>query len=702
MTTGGSPWQDLLVRLASSMNDSELSNFLSVNRVQTDDDLADAIDIDARSRDADNTTVDLHRYMTAIPRLQDRPVVLDTALEATLRSMRNAGIDQVQAVAILVEDYPRLATPIRTCAMLDECVAGTSTIAAGVTAAEPLTLPCSIGEPTEDGRPRYELRELIGRGNQAMVYLAVDRRLSSGDSPAYVAIKVMQHIATDDFMPLPSLGTEAHAARRVNHTNVVRVLDRGIMSDGREFVVYEYVRGTTLQDLRSHRSGPLDPDEAAALVIEIARGLQAAHNAAVLHCDLKPANILLTETRVPKIADFGLARHIQAHDLAEGPVGSFAFMSPEQFSASVEANMTTADIYSLGGVLYWLLTDMAPNGNDAETVGSRLRAGADAEPATPATLREGLDPDLAAICARAIHPRREGRYASAEAFASDLEMYLAHSPISWRKPSRGRLIQLAYLRSPRAFTIITATGFSTVIAIVAAAGLWHTKTVDAYEYQYQMERAKSTISETQRKQELDSARLEGISSYAYSMQKRLTAPGEAPYENWLQGTVIVELLAGQGLNTADEDGHMLWPNRIEVTRELLAKAAAEGRSNEFSSRIWETLLGFWLLKAERFKEAQEVLSTSSGRWSQLFGSGDQVTITVEALANAAKYAQMMDAGNSPAGDVARVRVALENAVQFERLENNVKVVIRESLDRAFKVGKDGAKKPAQQRSHTFD
>lgn len=678
MTAGGSPWQDLLTRLASSMNDSELANFLSVNRVDTDDDLADAIDIDARARDADNTTVDLHRYMTAIPRLQDRPVVLDTALEATLRSMRNAGIDQVQAVAILVEDYPRLATPIRTCAMLDECVAGTSTIAAGVSAAEPLTLPCSVGEPIEDGRPRYELREVIGRGNQAVVYLAVDRRLSSGDSPAYVAIKVMQHIASDDFMPLPSLGTEAHAARRVNHPNVVRVLDRGMMGDSREFVVYEYVRGTTLQELRTLRSGPLDPDEAAALVIEIARGLQGAHNAAVLHCDLKPANILLTEQRIPKIADFGLARHIQAEDLVDGPVGSFAFMSPEQFSASVEANMTTADIYSLGGVLYWLLTDLPPNGNDAETVGTRLRAGAEAPPATPLSHRPSLDPDLAAICARAIHPRRENRYASAEAFASDLEHYLARRPIAWLEPTRARRIRLAYRRSPRAFSMIAVTGLSTIAAVCTAVGVWHTRTVEAFEHQYQLERAKNTVNQAQYQTDLERARVQAIADHARDMNRRFSSPNEAPYENWLQGMLLVEFLTGSGINTGD------WHQRIDVSGKLLAQAAAEGRSDEIGMRIWETMRGYWLLKANRFTEAQEVLDASAARWSTLSGERDQLTRTVRALAEGARYGRLKESQGSSAADIATSRIRIEDAIDGGGIEDNVKTLLRNIITRSLK------------------
>ncbi|HRJ50677.1 MAG TPA: serine/threonine-protein kinase, partial [Phycisphaerales bacterium] len=398
MTRPATTWKDLLTRLASSMNESELGTFLSRHGIESDDDLSDAIDIDSRARDADRATVELHRYMASVPGLSGRPVVLDTALEATLRSMRAAGIESSNAVAMLVEDYPSLAPSIRTCAMLDGCIMGTSMIAAGVSVSEPVTLPCGIGEVIDGGAHRYELREFLGRGNQAAVYLSVDRKLSDGDRPAWVAIKVMLARARDDGASWQALGGEAQSARRVNHPNVVRVLDRGMTPDDREFLVYEYVKGLTLHESRSRRSTRYGPREAAALTLSIARGLQAAHNAAVLHCDLKPSNILLTEDGTPKIADFGLARRVQSEKSGDGPVGSFAFMSPEQFNGGSDANMTTADIYGLGGILYWMLTDLPPNGTDAESVGTRLRAGAAASPLSPSSVVAGLDPDLSAIC----------------------------------------------------------------------------------------------------------------------------------------------------------------------------------------------------------------------------------------------------------------------------------------------------------------
>lgn len=679
MTTAATAWQDLLQRLASSMNDSELANFLAVHHVISDDDLADAIDIDGRARDAENATVDLHRYMTAIPLLQDRPVVLDTALEATLRSMRRAGIDQVQAVAILVEDYPRLAAPIRTCAMLDECVAGTSTIAAGATVGQPLVLPCGLGEEIEDGKPRYELREQIGRGNQAMVYLAVDRRLSTQDSPAWVAIKVMTHLASEDDLAMPSLGSEAHAARRVNHPNVVRVLDRGLTGDNREFVVYEYVRGMTLHEARNRRAGPVEPREAARLVVQIARGLQAAHNAAVLHCDLKPANVLLTDGGAPKIADFGLARHVQTEDLAEGPVGSFAFMSPEQFAADADANMTTTDIYSLGGVLYWLLTDAAPNGMDADSVATRLRAGADAPPASPKAIRRELDDDLAAICARAIHPRRTERYASAEALACDLEDYLACRPISWRSPTLVKRAKLAYRRSPRSVATMTAVIGAGMIAVAGSALYWHAASVRAVARELEIERQQRLVQERSQKVATEAARAEGVASTVKAWGASFKATKDGPFTNWLQGTVVLEGLLGGAMYTHVDLGGMLWPERVDYAAKAIEQARAAGKGDDFETRVWETLEGLWLIKAGKYAAARDVLATSESRWRALLGDNDGMVRAAADLKAVAEYALARDTSDADSQDVAARRELLEQRLGAPETQDQVKSVISKVL-----------------------
>ncbi len=651
-----SSWQELLKRLASSMNDNELATFLTVHAVKTDDDLADAIDIDARARDDENSTVDLHRYMTAVPGLPARPVVLDTALEAALRSMRRAGIDQVQAVAILEEDYPKLSAPIRTCAMLDQCVVGTTTLTAGVATAQPLALPCGIGEVIEDGKPRYELRDIIGRGNQAVVYLSVDRRLSVPDSPAWVAIKVMLHPAREAWLNVPTLGNEAHAARRINHPNVVRVLDRGLTADGREFVVYEYIRGATLHESREKRTARFDADQAARAVVSIARGLQAAHSAAVLHCDLKPSNVLLADDGTPKIADFGLARHMLNEESADGPVGSFAFMSPEQFSASSRSTMTPADIYSLGGVLYWMLTDLPPNGSDGESVANRLRQGESAPPISPAAHRPELDPDLSAICTRALHPRPEQRYASAEALAVDLETYLQHRPLAWAPCPPARRARLAYRRSPRWFAVAALAGLTAVGATVWAVAVWHNASVRSLRQTIDLQKEAAGRQSAEIESAKEAARNHSTTQYIGQLLSfmRTDNSKDRPGENWLTATVITEDMFGGKLMDTDEMSRSLWPDRISIARRFIEEAERQGRGRSINTLLWKSQLGFWLVKKSQFAEAGEVLRQNIADWKVLQPADDPYIQDLEALLLASRYGQMR---GDPAAEPAKTAAA---------------------------------------------
>lgn len=660
MTRPTSTWKDLLARLASSMNEMELGTFLSRHGLESDDDLSDAIDIDSRARDADRATVELHRYMASVPGISGRPVVLDTALEATLRSMRAAGIEATNAVAMLEEDYPSLAPSIRTCAMLDRCIAGTSMIAAGVAVDEPIALPCGIGEVIDDGIHRYELREFLGRGNQAAVYLSVDRKLSDSDRPAWVAIKVMLTRARDDWASQQAQGGEAQSARRVSHTNVVRVLDRGVTPDDREFLVYEYVKGVTLHESRSRRSTRYGEREAAAVALSIARGLQAAHNAAVLHCDLKPSNILLTEDGTPKIADFGLARRVQSEKSGDGPVGSFAFMSPEQFIGGADANMTTTDIYGLGGILYWLLTDLPPNGSDADSIAMRLRAGAGASPLDPLSAAPGLDLDLSAICGRAIHPDRLRRYASAEAMANDLEHFLAHRPVPWRSPSWPRRARLAYRRSPRSFVLALSAVVVGLGGAVSSAVVWHLGRLHAVSMDSAMQLEQQARESAERESTIERERMEAIRSMMQSYISALRTPSQGPFENWLQGTVVLEAMLGPNVMGQGRGGHLMWPERLEVARRALADSAARGESDQFESRVWETMLGLWLLKAEEFEEASCVLGASKERWVVLLGPKDHLVRGIDGLRAAAEYGAIKSRSPLDHGALARARAVAES------------------------------------------
>ena len=197
---------------------------------------------------------------------------------------------------------------------------------------------------------RYRLERPLGHGGMATVYLAHDEELHRP-----VAVKLLAENLAGDAAFRDRFLREARLAARLSHPNVVSVYDAGETEDGRPYIVMEYVPGTTLAGL-----GPMAPGEAVELAAQACRGLAHAHAAGLVHRDVKPQNLLLREDGTVKVADFGIARAAETTALTQiGTVlGTAAYLSPEQ--ALGEEVTAAADVYSLGAVLYELLTGRPP------------------------------------------------------------------------------------------------------------------------------------------------------------------------------------------------------------------------------------------------------------------------------------------------------------------------------------------------------
>jgi eukaryotic-like serine/threonine-protein kinase len=263
---------------------------------------------------------------------------------------------------------------------------------------------------------RYEIEDLVGTGGMSSVYRARDTVLGRR-----VALKILhEHFSSDDEY-VERFRREARAIARLNHPNIVTVIDRGEF-EGRQFIVFEYVPGANLKDL-VRREGPLPVEEAVALAHQVARGLAFAHEQGIVHRDVKPQNVLLDETGSPKVTDFGIARSLDPQEgLTESGtlLGTSDYISPEQ--ASGRRVDERSDQYSFGVLLYELLTGEVPY--PAETfMGTAMRHLHDPVPSVRAR-RPDVPGALDAIVARAMAKDPRDRFPSAAAMAAALEACL--------------------------------------------------------------------------------------------------------------------------------------------------------------------------------------------------------------------------------------------------------------------------------------
>ena len=281
---------------------------------------------------------------------------------------------------------------------------------------------------------RYEILERIGTGGMAVVYKARCHRLNR-----LVAIKVLKPELASDADFRRRFQDESRAVAMLSHSNIVGVYDVG-HSEELDYIVMELIDGLTLKQYTNKRGAPLNWREALHFVTQIVRALGHAHSRGIIHRDIKPQNILVLRDGSAKVTDFGIARISSATHttLTQEALGSVHYISPEQAKGShIDGR---SDLYSAGVVLYELLTGRLPF--EGETPVSVAIQHINSIPIPPRDLNPNIPPALAEITMKAMAPRRENRYASADEMLADLEEFRKNPDRSGAVPAKNAEVEV--------------------------------------------------------------------------------------------------------------------------------------------------------------------------------------------------------------------------------------------------------------------
>ena len=320
---------------------------------------------------------------------------------------------------------------------------------------------------------RYRLESKLGSGGMSTVYLARDETLER-----WVAAKVLHREISDQPDQIERFRREARAVAQVSHPNVVAVIDAG-EDGGRPSIVFEYCDGETLKQ-RIDRQGGLPLDESAAYAIEVGRGLAAAHARRLVHRDVKPQNVLIDSEGRAKVTDFGIARELEQDGLTKtGRVlGTTDYVSPEQaMGQQVDAR---SDIYSLGIVLFEMLTGEVPFKAD-NLVGVAMKHVNEKIPDVQKRRRD-VSSALAAVVERATEKKPDKRYSDMNAMLADLENALEvevaragrstgeATTVLDSVPRRQRLVPSRRVSIAGILLVLAATAAALVIAALSGGG----------------------------------------------------------------------------------------------------------------------------------------------------------------------------------------------------------------------------------------
>lgn len=359
--------------------------------------------------------------------------------------------------------------------------------------------PATAALPGKDAFPGYEIQREIHRGGQGVVYLATQLA-----TKRRVAVKVMHGGATVGSTGRARFDREVQLLGQLNHPNIVKLHDSGHTTDGSLFYVMDYVSGRALDEVlreqrreirlenststrarsrsRTKAEGLRDVEDTLRFFAKICDGVNAAHLKGVIHRDIKPANVRVDQNNEPVLVDFGLAKVTAGVETDLDPsnpmtmtgqfIGSLPWASPEQAIGSGDAIDLRSDVYSLGVMLYQMLTGgkfpYQVIGNMRDVLDNIQRA----EPARPSTVRRQINDEIEMIVLKALAKEKERRYQSAGELARDIRRYLAGEPIEAKRDSGWYVIRKTLNRHKAAAVFAATVAVLITGSAIGMTGLW--------------------------------------------------------------------------------------------------------------------------------------------------------------------------------------------------------------------------------------
>ena len=452
--------------------------------------------------------------------------------------------------------------------------------------------------------PGYEILGELGRGGMGVVYKARHLALNR-----IVALKMVLAGAHADAGQLARFNSEAQAVARFQHLNIVQIYEVGA-ADGLPYFSLEFVDGGSLTSKFART--PQTPKLAAELVEALARAMSYAHDRGVIHRDLKPANVLLTAENTPKITDFGLAKRLEGDSFqtrSGAIVGTPSYMAPEQARGDLKEVGPLSDTYSLGAILYDLLTGRPPflGASMLDTL-DQVRS---QEPVAPADLIGHLPKDLETICLKCLQKEPAKRYASAAAMADDLRRFLNGEPILARPVSAPERAWRWAKRNPR----VAGLG-----AVVAALLVIIAVTSSIFAWQFRLKKEAAEIAAEKEKKEHDRAE-DALKKEKIAHDRAIEEAVIAKEQSFgAYGAVTIMLVHSQKRLRGEPQGQKLREDLVRMAMEELDKIRATTKHSELIDRrdgTAHSLLGDGYLEGDRLKDAAEEYDQAASIFEEL-------------------------------------------------------------------------------------